>query len=719
MLLAAFLFVPATADLPRVEVRDGLEITRSCVLVCDAPVVDEAGDGVVHVVAAGVEVHFEGELRQELGAPEETPGVGVVVRAEDVTLLSPRLAGFQTGIWATEADGLRIEGGSLREGFRHRLGSTWEREDPADWLRPHANDDGEWRRRYGAAVCVERTDGVTVAGLRVRTHQNGIVLDRVTDAAVLGCDASFLSGWGLAMWRSSKNRVEGNRFDFCVRGYAHGRYNRGQDSAGILLFEQCCDNVFRRNSATHCGDGVFGFAGREALGEGLAQGEAWAPAETGCNRNLFEHNDLSFAAAHGLELTFSRDNVVRENLFEGNAICGVWYGYGRDSRFEGNVFLRNGDAGYGGERGGLNAEHGQRLEIVGNWFGENGLDLRFWTDEDAHLARTPWALHFGQGAGDIHVLDSVSPRASGISIEALELIAPLYRNRDVLSPGSSFFEPAPHDPVEVTTTPGRQAPDPKHLRPHLLNRVEGRAREAIVVDEFGPYDWRQPWIQPLERNVSLHRYRVLGPVRASSLLCEESEADVFESPGGPDGLAHTTIEIQRSTSTLPQEYDISVFIEDEDGVLYAPSLIGFFLPLRWWVRLFAWSEDPREDPDAWREAASQAIANRRDGLDLQFGTDGPEKYGVMGLPSDGFGTSATTTVVLPPGRYRLETLSDDGIRVLVDGEVVIEDWTWHAATSHAAVFELVDYDTVEIVVEHFELDGAAVLSCALECVTEP
>ena len=63
------------------------------------------------------------------------------------------------------------------------------------------------------------------------------------------------------------NSTARNACDFCIRGYSHGVYNRGQDSAGILMFEQCSGNVIAENSATHCGDGLFAFAGKEALGE--------------------------------------------------------------------------------------------------------------------------------------------------------------------------------------------------------------------------------------------------------------------------------------------------------------------------------------------------------------------------------------------------------------------------------------------------------------------
>ena len=56
------------------------------------------------------------------------------------------------------------------------------------------------------------------------------------------------------------NVIARNACDYCIRGYSHGVYNRGQDSAGILMFEQCSRNVIADNSVTHGGDGIFGFA---------------------------------------------------------------------------------------------------------------------------------------------------------------------------------------------------------------------------------------------------------------------------------------------------------------------------------------------------------------------------------------------------------------------------------------------------------------------------
>ena len=64
---------------------------------------------------------------------------------------------------------------------------------------------------------------------------------------------------------------------------------------------------------------------------------------------------------------------------------------------------------------------------------------------------------------------------------------------------------------------------------------------------------------------------------------------------------------------------------------------------------------------------------------------------------------------LPAGRYEIRTVSDDGVRVRVDGKVVQEDWTHHGPTEHKTVVTLAAGEH-EFVVEHFELTGYAVLT---------
>ena len=80
-------------------------------------------------------------------------------------------------------------------------------------------------------------------------------------------DFSFNSGIGIGMYRSSRNSVMYNRIIFNIRGYSHGVYNRGQDGAGILVYEQSSNNLFYKNNVTH-GEMVFLWAGQSTMDSG-------------------------------------------------------------------------------------------------------------------------------------------------------------------------------------------------------------------------------------------------------------------------------------------------------------------------------------------------------------------------------------------------------------------------------------------------------------------
>jgi hypothetical protein len=153
---------------------------------------------------------------------------------------------------------------------------------------------------------------------------------------------------------------------------------------------------------------------------------------------------------------------------------------------------------------------------------------------------------------------------------------------------------------------------------------------------------------------------------------------------------------------------------DDDGA--GVTVEGLILPMTWTVRSFATTADPRDDVEAWRRAAEAAPSYEIDRLDLRFGSGSPSSIAGAppGLPADHFGTAARTSITLPAGRWILRTISDDGLRVRLDGELVIDDWTWHAPAPHDHPFELDEARTIAIEVEHFELDGYAVLEVSVE-----
>lgn len=714
-------WIPAQQEaLPRVVVSaDDTRIDKSCMVVLapDQVIADANGDGVIHVVAAGIRVVFAPGSVLRGAAPtipaNELSGVGVRLEGvSDVVLENLAIEGYRCAILATSCDRLRVDGAQLRRNFGQLLKSSPEAEDGSDWLWPHANDEQQWRRNYGAGLSIHRSRDVVVRRVVAREQQNGILLDRVEGAKVYDNDCSFLSGWGLAMWRSSHNLISRNAFDFCIRGYSHGVYNRGQDSAGILAFEQCSNNVFVENSATHGGDGFFGFAGQEALGEGTPPSPDFSCERRGNNDNLFLRNDFSYAAAHGLELTFSFGNQIRDNQFSGNAICGIWGGFSQDTLIAGNHLRANGDRGYGLERGGVNIDHSRGNRLLGNRFEGNRCGVHLWALPTG-FSDKPWGLansllaegnlvagnHFDGDEVAVHLRGAVhawnkdnvySAVGEGLQLE-----------------GEAKWREPHQDPLPA---PGVMAPALGESRP-VGARVHLAGRENIIMTEWGPWDHHSPFLQSLRRGPDEHLYKV-HPVgvrpKVRSLIGGHADAIQMDFLTDEDGGALISLKPQS-----PGFHSYSFHVQVGERNLRAH---GSMLLADWELTLFASPVDPRQELAAWRAAAEGegAVHLRTPGLRLPFGSGGPQQLtalaGHAGLPgADHFGTIARTRLRLPAGRWKVQTLSDDGIRVVADGRTLIDNWTWHGPTRDEGVLELEQAAEVDLLVEHFELDGYSVL----------
>jgi hypothetical protein len=125
----------------------------------------------------------------------------------------------------------------------------------------------------------------------------------------------------------------------------------------------------------------------------------------------------------------------------------------------------------------------------------------------------------------------------------------------------------------------------------------------------------------------------------------------------------------------------------------------------WQLRAWAWSDstDPRSGDDAWARmsAAPPVLARQVPRLDFMwFRPTIPE------LPQTRFAVEASGRVTLPAGEYTLRSLSDDGIRVWVDGRLVIDNWDLHGTE--------VDYASLtggshDIRMRYFQIEGWAEL----------
>ena len=765
-LVFACLAVPLQArSLPiRIVTHEDTVITQSCEIVIPpgTVIVDANTNGVLHLAADHLTVRFAPDTVLR-GAPEGTPwdmlnGIGIRINGHrNVHLVNARVHGFFNGVVATHTDQLEIAGGDFSDNYRQHLRSTPAAEDSGDWLFPHHNDETRWRDEYGGAVCVEQSRQVTIHDVRVRRGQNGLVLDRVDDSRIYDNDCSFLSGWGLALWRSSRNTIARNALDFCVRGHVEGVYNRGQDSAGILCFEQCNDNVFAENSVTHGGDGFFGFAGREAVGDAWLDRERErlrretgrekvddlirVPPEVardlsarGCNGNRIVNNDFSYAPAHGLELTFSEHNLIAGNRFIENAICGIWGGYSSDTLITGNEFRGNGGMAYGLERGAINMEHASDNRIVHNRFINDKCAIHLWWDDDGALLRSPGVAGNDRGAsenlitGNSFVIDARHPFTSLGPTERL-IVLQLRDDGTNHLRGNRYFGNTVNlsvtNAAEFAVQPGceplRDGPRVKAGFPNA--RVPGRThpvgararlagRDQIIMDEWGPWDHESPLVRPAPGRTGEDAWEILGVKNLETRVVAGGVRVTTQSGTAPDS---TRVTVTAGPGVTPYR------VELRSGG-FQHTLRRTIVAARWETVFFPWMIDPRENLPGWRQLATGAEAVRvaLDGLELNYGWRGPRDMQLSpevtqrGPGPDHFGMIARTTLPLPAGSWRFSTLSDDGVRVTVNGHPVIENWAWHGPTHDAGVYEQAAAGEVAIEVEHFEIDGYATLSLQVE-----
>ncbi len=680
-------------------------------------IVDRNGNGVLQIRANNIRIVFAaGSVLggAKPGTPaDEFTGTGIRLNGhKDVSIEGARVQGYKVGMHLSRADGLVLSGCDVSDNYRQRLRSTPQSEDTIDWLRPHDNDDHQWLQHYGAGIYVERSKGVRVRNSRARRGQNGIVLDRVEGSFIYDNDCSFLSGWGLALWRSSGNTITRNAFDFCIRGYSHGVYNRGQDSAGILMFEQCSRNVIAENSVTHGGDGVFGHAGSEALGQRQPSTKDFEYRRRGNNDNLIVANDLSYAAAHGLEMTFSFGNQVYLNRIVDNAICGIWGGYSQDTRIGRNTIQSNGERGYGLERGGINIEHGAGNLIHDNEFANNKCGVHLWDDDDKGLLKLPWAKKNHRGCVD-NLIFANRFEGDAVAVHLRDARRTLFSRNKLVGVKQDILATAGAEP---DTKPGKLpewrlptykvlgTSNPVGARKHL------RGRSKIILDEWGPWDHEESMVRFRGVVEGAHRYEVFGvkdKLRATLLEGGKHGVRLRRAPGAVD---------VSSDKSGVQPY---VLLLEAAGM--SRRIRSQLLSIRWRVRVFPWTVDPRKDLAGWHaEAKKHALQVTLGSLDLAYGHGGPrqlrlsEKITKSGPGGDRFGTIAKAKVHLPAGTWRITTRSDDGIRVHVDGKRILDNWTHHGPTTDRGEFRLDSAKTVEFLVEHFEIDGYALLSFSLE-----
>ncbi|MEP6990710.1 MAG: NosD domain-containing protein [bacterium] len=675
-----------------IALRRGLVITRSVRIVrgvYDLPASPSVDSAVIVIRGSDITVDFNGaELRGAPLSADPDQAAGVAIRIEgghDVHVLNARARGYRVGLMAVGTRALVLAGNDMSYGWKPRLFSVVEHESLVDWMSYHHNEQREWLR-FGAGFYLEDVHGGELRDNRAEQGSSGVMLVRSDSLSIHDNTLSFNSGLGLGMYRSSWNRITHNAIDYDVRGYSHGFFRRGQDSAGLLMFEQSAHNVVADNSVTHGGDGLFLWAGQSTMDTG----------EGGANDNLYARNDFSFAPTNGMEATFSRNDFIG-NRSEGSDY-GLWGGYSYGSRVIGNCFVRN--------RVGIAIEHGQDNDIRSNAFDEDSTGVSLWANP---IEPSDWGYpkHRDTRSRDYHIVDNTfSGVATALKILNTSPVDTAHNRIGAAAPSSCT--PARLVPRDVAASIASRLPTPRPIPTSATARMD---RSAIIVDEWGPFDWRSPRLWPVdsERAVPL-RLRVVGPAGVWRLVGRTGVADVSASGGRVGDTLTVTPARDIDAWSVALEYRGAATVDPRGAPRAEGTRVRFaygrFEPRTDWdVRFFRWPDTAAKAlPPAVMDSLSRGtpmLTRHEPRLDYMW-----YRPTLAGLPQAHVALEATTHVSLAPGTYTLRTISDDAIRVWVDDVLQVDHWTPHESAVDAVVLAGGSH---ELRVQYAQVDGWAEL----------
>lgn len=629
-----------------VELTPGMVITRS-IVVAPKTYRFAAGGGGPPITIRGnnITVDFRGATLEGIGPgvdPDQAKDTAIVVDGGSAVLITnARIRGYKIGILARRTRRLDLLNNDVSDNWKPRLFSLVEHESLVDWLSFHHNEKGEWLR-FGAAIYLEDVTRGEIRGNTARRGMNGLLLVRSDSLTIRDNNFSFNSGLGIGLYRSTDDTIVHNWLDYNVRGYSHRFYTRGQDSADLLLFEQSSRNVVAFNSMTHGGDGIFLWAGQTTMDSGTG----------GANDNLFYGNDVSYATANGVEATFSRNKIIANRAW--GSEYGVWGGYSYETEISANDFK--------GNRTGVAIEHGQDNTIAGNRFDHDSTAIRLWADS---IAPSDWGYpkHRDTRSRDYHI--------SGNDFFGNRTQLNVRNTAGLDTTSTILHQPPPSFITSLITDSTFPSSEPAR-----------RDRSAIIVDEWGPYDWHSPKLWPVPgdstRTIPLH-LATLGPRGPWRIVSQRGVAAVSQTSGN---IGDTFAVTPAADSTGDWEVTL-----ESRGVRFS---YGRFEPrIDWSVRIF----------DSARVESPAAMPRGLPRLDLMWYRP-PPAY--KDLPRDHWSLEATGTVSLAPGTYSLRTISDDAVRVWIDGTLAIDAWTPHESQVDYAPLPAGKHD---LRVEYRQVDG--------------
>lgn len=245
-----------------------------------------------------------------------------------------------------------------------------------------------------------------------------------------------------------------------------------------------------------------------------------------------------------------------------------------------------------------------------------------------------------------------------------------------------------------------------------------RGRRYLIIDEWGPYDFKSPMAVPREvvrdpKTGQLTKtYEVLGPKGTWRIVKDANQSVVSGTTGTVPGKFSVALPSSGvSQVNLEIEYRGAETTDYRGIVAPAGSPVKFFvndeqMSIDWTAKCYAYdpkTENPLGSETDWakiiaREPVSVIKAPSIAWTGRPNGDVPPEYYAAVG----------EGVLDVKPGTYDIDFISDDGIRVWLDGKLIIADgWHHQGATLYRARAKLGGKHTLRF--NYVQEDGYAAL----------
>jgi len=605
--------------------------------------------------------------------PDSFSGIAVkIISGKNITVKNLTAKGYKVALMAAHIKNLNIAHCNFSYNYRQHLNSTQQKEDLSDWMSYHRNEKDEWLR-YGAGIYLRGCHKAVVHDNTITGGQCALMLTQCDSAMIYNNDFSFNSGIGIGMYRSSFNTIIHNKLDFNVRGHSEGVYNRGQDAAAILVFEQCNKNVFAFNSATHSGDGFFLWAGQTTMDYGTG----------GCNDNLIFKNDFSYAPTNGIEVTFSRNRVSFNKMIEcDNA---VWGGYSYNSVFKHNEIANCNT--------GIAIEHGQSNIIEFNTFRNCTEAIKLWARASqpadwgyANKRDTRsrnYTIGYNRFLKNKRVfnffrtthIDGIKNDTAGNEIFIKTDSTVKENNITRFTCCDNSFESFI---AQEKRTAGIQLPWKKNL---VTPDTFLMGRRQIRMTEWGPYDFRSPLIwntSPVSESDTM-QFEIIGPKGNWRLVNQRGVKDISVSSGTiPATISAIKTNENGQDIFIELEYSGEAVISPfgdwiNKGATYRFNYRNALLPASWTVSWYGFDSlhNPVKNPSLLPGLLQQPafLSEKTNAVNYAWWNGaGTEKK------QEQFITVAESDINFPEGEYLLGISWEDVVRVYLDGILLLDEW---------------------------------------------